>query len=72
VRSDEELRNWIHDGEIARIRDHPIGRYFIRSQRVFMPAYHNFMPEKDLIALMRYVRWVNAGDWQSKPLDLGH
>jgi mono/diheme cytochrome c family protein len=58
VHSDEELRGWIHDGEIERIRDHPIGRYFVRSQRVFMPAYHDFMPEKDLTALMRYVRWV--------------
>jgi len=72
VRSDDELRAWIHDGEIERIRNHPIGRYFTRSQRVFMPAYHDFMPEKDLKALMQYVRWVNAGDWQSKPLDLGH
>jgi len=72
VRSDEELRGWIRDGEIERLRDHPIARYFTRSQRVFMPAYHNFVSEEDLQALMRYVRWVNAGDWQSKPLDLGH
>jgi mono/diheme cytochrome c family protein len=72
VRSDEELRGWIRDGEIERLRDHPIARYFTRSQRVFMPAYHNFLSEEDVQALMRYVRWVNAGDWQNKPLDLGH
>ena len=72
VRSDDELRGWIRDGEIERLRDHPIARYFTRSQRVFMPAYHNLLSEEDLQALMRYVRWVNAGDWQSKPLDLGH
>jgi mono/diheme cytochrome c family protein len=72
VRNDGELRAWIHDGEIERLRSQPIARYFIGNQRVFMPAYHDFMPEKDLQALMRYVRWVNAGDWQRKPLDLGH
>ena len=71
VHNDAELRAWIHDGEIERIRNHPIGRYFTQNQRVFMPAYHDVMPEKDLIALMRYVRWVNAGDWRSQPLDLG-
>lgn len=72
VRSDEELRGWIRDGEIERLRGHPIARYFTRSQRVFMPAYHNFVSEEELQALMRYVRWVNTGDWQNKPLDLGH
>ena len=72
VRSDEELRGWIRDGEIERLRGHPIARYFTRSQRVFMPAYHNYLSEEDVQALMRYVRWVNAGEWQSKPLDLGH
>ncbi len=72
VRSDEELRGWIRDGEVARLRDHPIARYFIVSQRVFMPAYRDFISEQQLQALMRYVRWVNGGTWQNKPLDLGH
>lgn len=72
VRDDEELRGWIRDGEIERLRNHPIARYFTRSQRVFMPAYHDFLSEQDVQALMRYVRWVNEGDWQNKPLDLGH
>ena len=72
VRDDEELRGWIRDGEIERLRSHPIARYFTRSQRVFMPAYHDFISEQDLQALMQYVRWVNAGAWQNKPLDLGH
>jgi mono/diheme cytochrome c family protein len=70
VRTDEELREWIHDGEIARLRHHPIARYFMRGQRIAMPAYHDFMPETDLVAVMRYVRWVNAGAWQSQALDL--
>ncbi len=72
VRSDDELREWIQSGEIARIRANPIARYFVERQRVSMPAYRAFIDDKQLQALMRYVRWVNAGEWQKKPLDLGH
>jgi mono/diheme cytochrome c family protein len=72
VRSDDELRGWIRDGQIPRLRDNPIASYFIRSQRVYMPAYRDFIDAKQLAALMRYVRWVNEGSWQNKPLDLGH
>ncbi len=72
VRSDDELREWILGGQVPRLRDHPIAGYFIRSQRVYMPAYRNFINDEQLAALMRYVRWVNEGSWQNKPLDLGH
>lgn len=72
VRNDDELRAWILDGQIARLRDHPIAKYFLRWQRVSMPAYRNFLSEPQLQALMRYVRWVNEGTWQGAPLDLGH
>jgi mono/diheme cytochrome c family protein len=72
VRNDDELRGWIMDGQVPRLRDNSIASYFIRSQRVYMPAYRDFINEQQLAALMSYVRWVNDGSWQSKPLDLGH
>ena len=72
VRNDDELRDWILGGEIARVRDNPIAHYFMRRQRVYMPAYRDFITDAQLQALMRYVRWVNEGEWQTKPLDLGH
>jgi mono/diheme cytochrome c family protein len=72
VRSDDELRDWILAGEVPRLRDNAIANYFIRRQRVYMPAYREFITDAQLQALMRYVRWVNAGDWQNKPLDLSH
>ena len=72
VRSDDELRGWIMDGQVPRLRDNSIASYFIRSQRVYMPAYRDFINEQQLAALMSYVRWVNEGSWQNKPLDLGH
>ncbi|MFQ5665206.1 MAG: c-type cytochrome [Candidatus Binatia bacterium] len=72
VRNDEELRHWILDGEIARLRDHPLAQHFLRSQRVSMPAYRDFITAPQLDALVRYVRWVHRGEWQTQPLDLGH
>lgn len=72
VRNDDELRAWIADGVIERLRTHVIAKHFIESQRVYMPAYGDFVDEKQLAALARYVRWVNDGDWQGRELDLGH
>ncbi len=72
VRSDAELREWILEGDIARLREHPVASYFMHRQRVSMPAYRPFISEPQLQALMRYVRWVNAGEWRNTPLDLTH
>ena len=71
VRNDDELRDWILSGEVPRLRDSRIANYFIRRQRVSMPAYRDFITDTQLQALMRYVRWINAGEWQNTPLDLG-
>jgi mono/diheme cytochrome c family protein len=70
VHNDAELREWIVDGEPARLRNHPLAKFFIRSQRVSMPAYRAFLTDTQLSALMSYVRWVNGGAWQQKPLEL--
>ena len=61
VRSDEELWHWIAEGEIRRITEHPIGRFFFRRQAIKMAAYGQFIPEDDVRALAAYVRWIRAG-----------
>ncbi len=71
VRDDEELRDWIRDGEVPRLRDNALAAFFLRRQRVYMPAYRGFISDADLEALVRYLRWVNQGDWQKQPLRLG-
>ncbi|MFI5396103.1 MAG: cytochrome c [Candidatus Binatia bacterium] len=71
VRSDDELKDWILAGEIPRLHANLAAAYFIRRQRVYMPAYRVFITDAELTTLMRYVRWVNAGGWQQQPLDLG-
>src|SRR5262249_7641881 len=68
----DELRGWILNGQIPRLRDHPIAKRFLNAQRVSMPAFKDFISDEQLRALMRYVRWVNDGEWQKTPLDLGH
>ena len=72
VRTDDELSEWIREGQIARLRDHPIARHFLRWQRVSMPAFRDFISDDELQALKHYVRWINSGDWQRNQLDLGH
>lgn len=65
VQDDDELHAWIADGEIPRIAEHWIGRYWFRRQAIKMPAYGRFLPEADIRALSAYVRWVRAGSWRS-------
>jgi len=72
VRDDGELRQWILEGQIDRLRTNPIASFFVRRQRVSMPAYRDFVSDAQLGALMAYVRWVNNSEWQGHPLDLGH
>lgn len=72
VRDDEELREWIRDGSIARLRDNPLARRFLRRQRVYMPAYGPFLKEGQMEALVAYVNWVSSGEGQNRPLDLSH
>ena len=67
VRDDGELRQWIGEGGIPRISEHPIGKIFVRRQVIKMPAFahgHVETPE-DIDALMAYVRWIRAGSWRS-------
>jgi len=67
VRDDGELRQWIAEGGIPRISEHPIGRIFVRRQVIKMPAFgHGHLQSaEDIDALMAYVRWIRAGSWRS-------
>jgi len=64
VRSDDELHEWIAEGEIKRLLEHPVGGFFIRRQAIKMAAYGRFLSEDDVGALAAYVRWVRAGAWR--------
>jgi mono/diheme cytochrome c family protein len=66
VRDDGELRQWLVDGKIPRIAEHPIGGWFFRRQALKMPAYGNRLDAKEIDALVAYVRWIRNGPWRSE------
>jgi mono/diheme cytochrome c family protein len=66
VRDDAELRQWLVDGKIARIAEHPIGGWFFRRQALKMPAYGHQLKDEEIGALVAYVRWIRNGPWRSE------
>jgi mono/diheme cytochrome c family protein len=64
VRTDDELREWIAEGEIARITAHPIGGWFFRRQAAKMPGYGRFLSPEDIAAIGAYLKWIRAGAWR--------
>jgi mono/diheme cytochrome c family protein len=66
VQSDDELREWIAEGHLDRIKNHPIGGIYFKRQRIQMPAYGQYIKSDDVDALVAYVKWIHAGTW--KPL----
>ena len=69
MRDDDELRAWIVEGGIARLRNDPLASYFIERQRIQMPAYKDRLKPDEIDALVAYVRWLREGEWQRAPLD---
>lgn len=61
VRDRAEFTGWILEGGIPRLRNHPIARYFLRRQRLQMPAYRDLASE-ELDALWAYLRWLEETD----------
>lgn len=68
VRDDAELRGWIADGGIPRLRDDAAARFFLDRQRIQMPAYGRHLAPADIDALIAYVKWVASGAWRTMPL----
>jgi len=69
VRNDDELRGWIVDGGIPRLRNDQLASYFIERQRIQMPAFKEHLKDTDVDALIAYVRWLSKGGWQTAPLN---
>ncbi len=66
VRDDAELRQWIAEGRIPRIAEHPVGGWFFERQLLQMPAYGRMLPPEDIDALVAWVRWVREGSWRGE------
>lgn len=70
VQNDAELRSWILDGTIPRLRDNPAAAFFLQRQPVKMPAYRDSLSEAELDSLVRYIGWVRGpkdlAGWQQR------
>jgi len=70
VHNDDELRGWIVDGGIPRLRDNPLASYWIERQRIQMPAFKDHLKPPDIDALVAYVRWLSKGSWQTASISV--
>ena len=59
--NDDEIREWILDGVCQRIAHHPVGGFFVKRQRVPMPAFRGKITDEELRALVTYIRWLRPG-----------
>jgi mono/diheme cytochrome c family protein len=60
VRSPEEFREWVADGEIRRFRENPLAARFLDAQVVKMPAYRGVLGADQIEKIRAYVEWVRA------------
>lgn len=61
VRNREEFVVWIREGTIPRLRDGLVGAWFLRRQRIDMPAYPE-LTDEELDALWAYAVWLAGTD----------
>lgn len=57
VRDRDEFDEWVKEGVSARMADHPIASFFVRRQRVAMPAYPA-LTKAELDDLWAYAGWL--------------
>jgi mono/diheme cytochrome c family protein len=60
VRSDDELKQWILNGRIDRLKNNRAALFFTRRQVIKMPAYRGVTSDSTLAAVMNYVKWVSG------------
>jgi len=60
VRNDDELKQWILNGRIDRLKNNRPALFFTRRQVIKMPAYRGVATDSTLAAVMDYVKWVSG------------
>ncbi len=58
VRSDEELREWILDGQSRRVASSWPVRWFWRRQLISMPSFRDRLSAEEIEAVTAYIRWL--------------
>jgi mono/diheme cytochrome c family protein len=60
VRSPDEFRDWVKQGEIRRLRDNPAAAHFLDGQIVRMPAFRGVLSDEEIEKIRVYVEWVRS------------
>ncbi len=61
VRDRDEFEQWVRGGQISRLADAPLARYFQRRQTLKMPPYRQ-LSDVDVDDLWAYTRWLDSSD----------
>lgn len=61
VRGRVEFDAWVREGSAPRLAEGRVASWFLRRQRLSMPAYRSFTPA-ELDALWAYVQWLTRTD----------
>ncbi|MBI3451227.1 MAG: c-type cytochrome [Acidobacteria bacterium] len=60
VRSPDEFREWVREGEIKRFRNNPAAAHFLDEQVLKMPAYRGILSDDECEKIRAYVEWVRG------------
>lgn len=64
VEDEQELRQWILDGNVDRLRSSKVAEYFRKRQSLHMPAYRDHISTDQLDELVAFIQWVrNPSDF---------
>lgn len=60
VRDEEEFREWVVEGTISRLEANLLVRFFLRRQRISMPAYGELLSDEEIGQLWQWVEEMRA------------
>ncbi|MFQ5350478.1 MAG: c-type cytochrome [Thermoanaerobaculia bacterium] len=55
VRDEAEFREWVVEGGIDRLEGNPLIRFFLRRQRISMPAYGEILTDEQISSLWQWI-----------------
>ncbi len=58
ARNEDEIREWIQDGVARRLANNRLAVFFLRREKVQMPAYRGRISDDQLQNLVAYIRWL--------------
>lgn len=60
VKNDDELKEWITNGIIERLKKNKFAKRFIEQQIVKMPAYKDVLTDEEVEEIIYYIKWLRG------------